>query len=203
MKNITPISTWSAAEIKRLRISQLIAINCINMSALALIFYTLTAYSQTFTPFLYLLSISMFIFHIVQYERASSTKRMLPVFHKAAEYEKAKLGEEFEKEQKTKAVSGFGAAGLIFLLALFSHSPGAVSLHTEFLALYILIPFIVGNIAIWKRFSRIDQAGGPEDLEGETARTHKKMLIAGTAGLLLIIIVIMILSAATDPMRRY
>ena len=169
------------ADIKKMRIKQLLFLNGSFVILMALFFSIPFLITIQFSTLFLILGFVILIQAVVVLWKGDSTKAIIPLFEEVAIYEKRKMGREWLKRKRSEAIWQLFVSAFMFLQYYLSRDLGNfVHWDLTFITIVAIVALILFNTGFIMHFRKIDQTINESDLEGYT---WKSSLLSGSIGL--------------------
>src|SRR5690606_23916540 len=180
-----------SAEIKMMRVKQILVTNGILLITLPLIFAMIFILEISMPIFFFILAFLVLIQAAVGVVRGYSTKSLIPLYEQVATYEKEKMGIEWKKQRKSSIVSSFLVSIVMFLNAMMSlDSPSnMVEIDFSFILLITAIVFVLINIGLLIHIRKVDGSNSQQDLKGYTLKTNLIGIVIGIVSAIIILVI--------------
>lgn len=146
------------------------------------------------THLFFVLGMFMLIQSIVGFIKKGSTKSLISIFEKVAIYEKAKMGEEWVKEQKTENILKIVLSGIMFLQSYSYHSvtDPFMEIYPRIFLILLVILILILNISMLMRFKKIDRSTHEQELNGYTKESNLMSIAIGLVAVVILYITIFV-----------
>src|SRR5690606_12500599 len=180
-----------SAEIKMMRVKQILVTNGILLITLPLIFSMIFFLEISMSTYFFILAFLVLIQAAAGVVRGYSTKSIIPIFEQVATYEKEKMGIEWKKQRKSSIVSSFIVSIVMFLNWLMSlESPSnMVELDFSFILIISVILIVLINIGLLVHIRKVDGSNSQQDMKGYTLKTNLIGIVIGIVFAILFIII--------------
>lgn len=180
-----------SAEIKMMRVKQILVTNGILLITLPLIFSMIFFLEISMSTYFFILAFLVLIQAVAGVVRGYSTKSLIPIFEQVATYEKEKMGIEWKKQRKSSIVSSFLVSIVMFLNAMMSlDSPSnMVEIDFSFILLITAIVFVLINIGLLIHIRKVDGSNSQQDLKGYTLKTNLIGIVIGIVSAIIILVI--------------
>lgn len=175
------------AALKKMRTKQIAVSNLIAVILIIAFYMMIQIVEIRFTHFFLCLGILMLLQSIYGFIKKGSTKSFIPIYEQIAIYEREKLGEEWEKEQRMDNVWKLIMSGLMFFqsFSFQNVSNPFFDIQPMFLLFLLITALALINISMLFRFRKIDRS-----TEGELiGYTKESNIMAIALGFLTVIII--------------
>jgi hypothetical protein len=181
-----------AAEIRKLRIRQLMFLNGLLLFLLTLAYIITSLIAITYTQMFLLLGITVLAQSIIGFLKGNSTKSICPVVEQVAIYEKEKMGSEWRKQRKVSSIWSLFMSVMMFLNAYVQQNSGEfVNFDLSFIFLLAIGILMVMNLSFILHSRKVDGARTKSDLKGFTLKSNLiGIVIGGLFGIILFIFTI-------------
>ena len=180
-----------SADIKMMRVKQILVTNGILLITLPIIFSMIFFLEISMSTYFFILAFLVLIQAAAGVVRGYSTKSIIPIFEQVATYEKEKMGIEWKKQRKSSIVSSFIVSIVMFLNWLMSlESPSnMVELDFSFILIISVILIVLINIGLLVHIRKVDGSNSQQDMKGYTLKTNLIGIVIGIVFAILFIII--------------
>lgn len=180
-----------SADIKMMRVKQILVTNGILLITLPIIFSMIFFLEISMSTYFFILAFLVLIQAAAGVVRGYSTKSLIPIFEQVATYEKEKMGIEWKKQRKSSIVSSFLVSIVMFLNAMMSlDSPSnMVEIDFSFILLITAIVFVLINIGLLIHIRKVDGSNSQQDLKGYTLKTNLIGIVIGIVSAIIILVI--------------
>src|SRR5690606_9913910 len=179
-----------SAEIKMMRVKQILVTNGILLITLPLIFSMIFFLEISMSTYFFILAFLVLIQAAAGVVRGYSTKSIIPIFEQVATYEKEKMGIEWKKQRKTSIASSFFVSIVMFLNAMMSlESTFEVDFSFIFILIITAIVFVLINIGLLIHIRKVDGSNSQQDMKGYTMKTNLIGIVIGIVSAIIILVI--------------
>jgi len=168
-------------DIKSMRRKQTAVTNALIISLLTLFFLTISIFDVTFSVFFFTLGGLLLIQAVIGLLKNRSTHSFIPIFQQVANYEKQKMGKEWQKQRRMDHIWRLILSGILFFQYYLNQNSGDAVVQIDFIFMLTiaLITIILINISLLLHISKVDSASSESDLKGYTWKTNLLAIVIG------------------------
>ncbi|MGY0693945.1 hypothetical protein ACW2QC_14340 [Virgibacillus sp. FSP13] len=188
-------------ELKKLRGKQITVTNSLILALLILFFVMVRVFGVTFSVFFFVLGVLILIQAVLGLIKGNSTKSFIPVFEQVANYEKQKMGREWNKQRKMSYIWNLILSGFMFLQYYLNHDSTDYVFQIDFILMLIITLITIGlvNISLLLHFRKVDDAISESDFKGYTWKSNLLAVVVGIAFAFVMIAIIILYILTTIP----
>ena len=170
-------------ELKQMRTRQLLAVNGLLLVFITLYFLLIYNIPITFSHLFWVLGAVILTQSILGLAKLHSTKSLVPVFEKVAEYEKQKMGAEWKKQRRMGYIWNLIVGGFMFLQSYWYQDSTIVNFQPDIGFMLVFALFVAGliNVSLILHIKKVDHSHSQQDLQGYTWKSNVIAVIAGIA----------------------
>ncbi|WP_141769922.1 hypothetical protein [Bacillus massilinigeriensis] len=158
-------------ELSNMRLKQVAVTNGIFLIAFIILFVVTSVFTITTSQFNIVLGAVLLLQSIYGLIKGETTKSLIPIFERVANYEKQKMGREWNKQQKVNNISRLILSFFLFFQA---YSLTDNIFEFDYMIMFIMTFFILVliNISLIYHFRKVDRSTSEADLKGYTRDSY-------------------------------
>ncbi|MFZ3580066.1 hypothetical protein [Virgibacillus sp. DJP39] len=171
-------------DLRKMRGKQIAVTNGLILTLLTIYFVMISVLDVTFSVLFLILGISILIQAILGFLKSDSTKSFIPIFEQVANYEKQKMGREWNKQRRMGFIWNLILSGLMFMQYYFSRGSTDHVFQIDFTFMFVITLIALGliNISLFLHIRKVDRSTSELDMKGYT---WKSSLVAVVVGVVL------------------
>ncbi|WP_337019207.1 hypothetical protein [Oceanobacillus massiliensis] len=161
-------------DIKEMRRKQIGIINFLLIMLMALFFIIIHSFDIPFPVFYFIVGAFILLQAVFRFLKGASTKSVIPAFEKVANYERQKMGREWDKQRKMVAIWSLVLSGFMFWQSYITRGSADDVVKIDFIFMLIIALVTIGliNICLILRFRNIDRSISELDFSGYTWKSN-------------------------------